>query len=259
MRFLVCALFIATLLGSAQARASSAATSPSAPQECLIKNTEQPGKCVIDAAALARSVVNYGDSTRLKAMIARARAGKPINYVAIGGSVTQGAWATLPCAKYASRVDLWLEATFPNSKITYVNAGIGQTDSAFGLKRVDKDVISHHPDLVIVEFDVNDKWEKASTDSYRSLVKKILDQPNHPAVIMLAVMDRKGQNAQDWHMPVATEFNLPYLSEKNALLPLIQNGQLNGEDVTADAVHPNDLGHHVLAQLVAYRLLSNLN
>lgn len=254
MRILLASALALSFLLPIQAHAAAA---KDAAHPCLIKNTEEPGKCVVDATVLDHAVVNYGDSKRIKAMIAKGRAGKPISYVAIGGSVTQGAWATLPCAKFASRIDLWLKQTFPKSKVHYVNAGIGQTDSAYGLKRVKGDVLAYRPDLVIVDFDVNDAWQKESTESYRTLVKTILDSPTHPAVILLAVMDRNGNSAQDWHMPVAKEFNLPYLSEKNALLPLVKSGDLKLEDVTADAIHPNDLGHHVLAQFIAYRILSD--
>jgi lysophospholipase L1-like esterase len=91
------------------------------------------------------------------------------------------------------------------------------------------------------------------------LVQQILDAPSHPAVVLLAVMDRTGHSAQDWHIPVQQEFNLPYVSEKNALLPEEQAGTLAATEITADAVHPNDLGHEVLAELVAYRLQSAMH
>ena len=39
---------------------------------------------------------------------------------------------------------------------TLINAGIGATDSDYGCLRVQRDVLSQNPDLVIVEFAVND-------------------------------------------------------------------------------------------------------
>lgn len=237
---------------------SDAVAAPVAKAACYITDTVS-SKCIVDAGVLNRSVVNYGDDGRIKAVMDKARSGQPIVIAAIGGSVTQGAWCTQPQFCYVNRVFGWWQATFPQSKMTLINAGIGQTDSTFGAQRVQKDVLAYNPDFVIVDFDVNDQWDSNSTASYRDLVQQILSSPSHPAVVLLAVMDRSGHNAQDWHVPVEQEFNLPYVSEKNALLPEEQSGALNAVDVTQDAIHPNDLGHSVLAELVAYRLQSAMH
>lgn len=244
---------------AAAATAAPAPTPAKAAQPCYVSDAKANPACIVDAAALNRSVVNYGDDARIKAVLAKAAAGQPITVAAIGGSVTQGAWCTEPQYCYVGRVFGWWQATFPQSKMTLINAGIGQTDSAFGAQRVQNDVLRYNPDFVVVDFDVNDQWNSNSTASYRDLVQQILNAPSHPAVVMLAVMDRSGHNAQDWHVPVMQEFNLPYVSEKNALLPEEQSGALNAVDITQDAVHPNDLGHEVLAELVAYRLQSAMH
>lgn len=240
--------------GSSGGSTTAASTKPA--QVCFIKDGNS---CIVDAAVLDRAVVNYGDDTRIKAVLAKAKSGQPITIAAIGGSVTQGAWCTQQQFCYVNRVFGWWQATFPQSKMTLINAGIGQTDSKFGAQRVQHDVLQYNPDFVMVDFDVNDAWNSDSTASYRDLMQQILGAPSHPAVVMLAVMDRSGHNAQDWHMPVMQEFNLPYVSEKNALLPLEQSGALNAVDITTDAVHPNDLGHEVLGELVAYRLQSAMH
>lgn len=263
--FMVCAALLLSACGgggggsSTQASASSSGNTVKPAQPCYVSDAKANPTCIVDAAVLNRSVVNYGDDTRIKAVLAKAAAGQPITIAAIGGSVTQGAWCTEPKYCYVNRVFGWWQATFPQSKMTLINAGIGQTDSAFGAQRVQNDVLSYSPDLVMVDFDVNDQWNSNSTVSYRDLVQQILNAPSHPALVMLAVMDRSGHNAQDWHMPVMQEFNLPYVSEKNALLPEEQSGALNAIDITQDAVHPNDLGHEVLAELVAYRLQSAMH
>ena len=254
--FAVGFLSLLSACGGGGGSSDPAPASKPAQSSCYIQDGST---CMVDASVLNRSVVNYGDDTRLKAVIAKAQAGQPLTIAAIGGSVTQGAWCTQPKFCYVNRVFGWWQATFPQSKMTLINAGIGQTDSAFGAQRVQHDVLQYNPDFVIVDFDVNDAWNSASTDSYRDLVNQILNAPSHPAVVMMAVMDRSGHNAQDWHVPVEQEFNLPYVSEKNALLPEEQAGTLNAVDITQDAVHPNDLGHAVLAELVAYRLQSAMH
>ncbi|MDR7005813.1 hypothetical protein [Paraburkholderia strydomiana] len=55
------------------------------------------------------------------------------------------------------------------------------------------------------------------------------------------------------------EFHLPYISDKNALLQEEQSGQMAAVDITQDPIHSNDLGHEVLAELIAYRLQSAMH
>ena len=71
------------------------------------------------------------------------------------------------------------------SKIPLINAGITSTDSAYGAQRVQSDVLQYHPDLVMIDFDVNDAWNSASTDGYQDLVQQVLAAPLHPAIVML--------------------------------------------------------------------------
>ena len=45
---------------------------------------------------------------------------------------------------------------FPDTEVNYVNAGIGATNSYLAVHRVDNDLLAHKPDVVVVEFSVND-------------------------------------------------------------------------------------------------------
>src|SRR5690348_9805017 len=88
--------------------------------ECFIPSPKAPQTCVVDAETLNRSVVQYGDDSRLWRVFQKAEAGKPIVVAAIGGSITQGAWATAQDKNYVSRVFGWWQATFPQSKMKLV-------------------------------------------------------------------------------------------------------------------------------------------
>jgi len=103
------------------------------------------------------------DNTALAAVMKKAEAGEPVTIAAIGGSITQGSISngakdsqvkTKSC--YADIFFAWWKETFPQSEITVVNAGIGATDSYLGVHRVQEDVLDYHPDLVLVEYSVND-------------------------------------------------------------------------------------------------------
>src|ERR1035438_7199360 len=74
-----------------------------------------------------------------------------------GGSITAGAGASKSeQTSYRALTTKWFRNTFPKAKITEVNAAIGGTGSDLGAFRCRKDLLDHHPDLVFVEFAVND-------------------------------------------------------------------------------------------------------
>ena len=91
-----------------------------------------------------------GNRARLAKVFKKAQAGEPITVAYLGGSITQGSSAG-PTTCYAFLTTKWLEEKFPESKITYVNAGIGATGSYIGVFRTDRDVLSQNPDLVFID------------------------------------------------------------------------------------------------------------
>ena len=101
-------------------------------------------------------IVNRGNWCRIKQVMRKALRGEPITIGFLGGSITQGCNSSIPETCYAYRVYKWWKEKFPNSDITYVNAGIGGTTSQFGVARVDDDLLSKNIDFTTVEFSVND-------------------------------------------------------------------------------------------------------
>lgn len=208
------------------------------------------GKKVDQAnAILDRSVANLGDTARIQHVLAKARRGENIVVGAIGGSITDGGHVR-PGARYGKRVTTWFQKTFPKAAAKYVNAGVGATGSDFGALRAQRDLLRHKPDLVIVEFAVNEPNEKASAESMEGLVRQILKQPNHPAVIMLFTMRKTGKNSQEWQGKVGMHYDVPMVSYRDALWPEIEAGRMSWKFVTVDSVHPNTKGHEYMAKFV---------
>ena len=202
------------------------------------------------AEAYARALVSEGNTARLQRVLEKAREGKPIVVGVIGGSITQGAKASKPELKYGALVAQWWRTNFPNSKVEFVNAGIGATGSNYGALRVGRDLLAKNPDFIVVEYAVNDGNVKESAETLEGLVRQILKAPNQPAVVMLFTMNKSGGNAQEWHSKVGAHYGIPMVSFRDALWPEIQAGKLKWEDVEADEVHPNDRGHAYAAEFV---------
>lgn len=69
----------------------------------------------------------------------------------------------------------------------FIKAGVGGTPSELGMIRFDRDVLrdGQQPDIVVIEFAVNDEGDETEGDCYESLVRKVLNLPWKPAVILL--------------------------------------------------------------------------
>lgn len=80
---------------------------------------------------------------RLKNCMRRAAKGERLTIGFFGGSITQGCAASDHERCYAYRVFDWWRRTFPKADMTYVNGGIGGTDSHFGVSRVWQDLLTH--------------------------------------------------------------------------------------------------------------------
>ena len=201
-----------------------------------------------------QSLVSTGDLSRVWQVMAKAQRGEKITVAVIGGSITAGAKATKTEKRYGNLVADWWRQTFPKADVTFVNAGIGATGSNFGALRAPRDLLSHHPDFVVVEYGVNDGNTQAAAETLEGLIRQILKQPNRPAVVQLFMMHTDGGNAQEWHGKVGTHYHLPIVSYRDALWPEIQAKRIVWDAVMADGVHPNDPGHACAAEFVNHWL-----
>ena len=199
---------------------------------------------------VARALVSGGNPARLQRVLAQARRGEAMTVGVIGGSITQGARASRADLNYGSLLAAWWRQAFPGLQVTFRNAGIGATGSNLGAHRVQADLLAHAPDLVVVEYAVNDAPDQASAETLEGLVRQVLKHPRQPAVILLFTMHRNGGNAQAWHGKVGAHYGLPMVSFRDAVWPEIEAGRLKWEDVEADEVHPNDVGHCLCADLI---------
>jgi lysophospholipase L1-like esterase len=209
-----------------------------------------PPSTAFSADIVARSHVSTGDPARLQRVFAKARRGEPITIGFIGGSITHGQASTSPERSFAVLVSNWWSTRFPQSHVTVVNAGLNGTDSTFGVLRAQRDLLSHHPDFVLVEFGVNDHSDLAHAQTYEGLVRQILADPDQPAVMLLFLMHHAGDSAQDFQEPIGKQYGLPMVSYRDALWPEITAGRLKWNDITNEVIHPNDRGHAAIGQFV---------
>jgi lysophospholipase L1-like esterase len=202
-----------------------------------------------------QSICNRGNLYRLKQAMKCAQNGQDLTVGFIGGSITQGSLSSAPEYAYAYLVYQWWQEQFPLSHITYVNAGIGGTTSHFGAARVDKDLLEQRPQVVFVEFSVNDESTEHFLETYEGLVRHIYQMPWKPAVILISnVYYNNGANAQLQHAKVGRHYELPHISMQSTIYPAVRDGYIANRDITPDDLHPNDVGHALVASVITYFL-----
>ncbi len=207
--------------------------------------------------ALKASGMRMGNNVRLKKVIERAQAGEQITIGTMGGSITEGAGAATYQECWASRFAVRFGTTYGvdgGSNVTLVNAGVGGTPSTFGYMRFRRDIIDRvpetdpdgYPDLVIIEFAVNDWGEPSGHRCFESMVKEVLQQPNEPAVIILFSMRNDGWNLQGELRKIGDVYDLMMVSVSDGIYPHIDK-EIAKDEFFFDEYHPNSTGHRIMA------------
>ncbi len=193
----------------------------------------------------------WRDTTRLQNVMRRAAAGEDAAIGFLGGSITQGSLASGPEKCYAALTFDWWQGHFPSSKARYINAGIGGTTSHYGAARAEDDLLSYRPDLVFVEFSVNDTDDSHFMETYEGLIRRIWNCDWQPAVVLIhnRFYDT-GASAQPVHDRIGRHYGLPRVCVGDVLWGKLQTGELTAEEVTPDGLHPNDRGHRMIAEMI---------
>lgn len=220
--------------------------------------------CAAYQEMLQKSLVQTGNNARLKTALERAKRGEEITIAFIGGSITQGAGAVPINTKcYAWQTFegfCCLAGKGVDENIHYIKAGVGGTPSELGMIRFERDVLrdgSKLPDIVIVEFAVNDEGDETQGNCYESLVRKILSLPNSPAVILLFSVFADDWNLQDRLKAVGERYRLPMVSVRDAVTPQfrLKPGEgrvLSKNQFFYDMFHPTNAGHTVMSDCLTY-------
>ena len=196
--------------------------------------------------------------TRLKNLMKRAANGESLVIGFLGGSITQGSLSSTPKNCYAYLVYEWWKKSFPNAAFSFVNGGIGGTTSHYGGARAWKDVLCYRPDIVTVDFSVNDDANKFFEETYEGTLRRLLAAPSAPAVVVLNnVFYDTGKNAQDYHNRIADHYGIPHVSIKDTVYPDVESGKIVRADITPDNLHPNDKGHRLVADEIC-KLLDSI-
>ncbi|GEP98192.1 SGNH/GDSL hydrolase family protein [Chitinophaga cymbidii] len=208
--------------------------------------------CLLHTACYAQQALQPGKG--LNAFFAKLESGKPVVVAYLGGSITAA-------PGYRVQTEKWLRSAYPASTIKTINAGVGGTGSSLGAFRLDADVLPHQPDLVFVEFAVNDNGGDSLTicRAMEGIVRKIkTHDPQTDICFLYTINEPMVAGFQKGVLPasmrymqvIADYYGLPSINLGWDVLRLVEAGKLafRGEQqgriaFTRDGTHPTDEGH----------------
>ncbi|MBO4216761.1 MAG: hypothetical protein J5940_02325 [Clostridia bacterium] len=177
--------------------------------------------------------------------------------VFFGASITVGASASQhDLYSWRALTTKWLRESFPDCEVTAINSSIGGTASDFAVFRVEDDVIKHSPDLVFVEFCTNDSTLNGCTLFEETIIRRIRNALPRTDAVMVRLLQRRmhekllrGEYCESYlsYETLAKRYGLEFLDLGAALYSHIENGDGDYGTYTKDDVHPNDVGHAILA------------
>ena len=178
----------------------------------------------------------------------------------LGGSITEGAGSSPPSNRYATLVtNEFFQASRTNgAKVTEINGGVGGTGAALGLQRINKDITYANPDIVFVEFAVNDSGtaEASLKNSMENIVRQLQSLPKIPEIIFLYTTCLAHDNvtrAASYMSQVAKAYNIPEIDLNTFIWDGVEKGIYVWDQtdlkntLTGDNTHPNNKGYRVYA------------
>lgn len=201
---------------------------------------------MIPAALQAEIAANAVCSVGPRADWARILGQKQISAAFIGGSVTQGYMNlhVLESAYPAITADALREMGYDVQCTICAEAGM---DSLAGNVLADSVIMPKHPDLVVLEFAINETTLQHSVLSFESLLRRLVSLPEHPVVCVLIMRNANDYSCESFMLPMAEHYGLPCISVRRGLNPAIGAGSLTWEDFADREGHPNPDGHALLA------------
>ncbi len=182
----------------------------------------------------------------------------------LGGSITAGVGATDPeSTSWRALTTRWFQERFPGVEVREIDASLKGTGSELAAYRVEADLLRHRPEIIFVEFAVNDHRQPpakiiASMEGLIRRTRRII--PWTEIIIVLTTMRslaerHSGKTPSAFaHEKVAKHYEIPTVDVGGTLVSLIESREATWESLTVDGCHPTDQGHSIYARKVRSEL-----
>jgi len=183
--------------------------------------------------------------------------GEEVIIAAFGDSLTYG-WMTE--RGYLDYLKSMLKKKFPGSSFRLINRGVPGDTAKDGLRRIDNDVISIKPDLVLIQFALNDAYTGFTTGEFRenidSLISKIRETTSSEIALLTSVplLDPyENKTALEFYRKIiesGDKNNIPVVCVHRYWETKISSGIMHSLLVQGDGIHPTEKGYELMAEAV---------
>lgn len=227
------------------------------------------------AAAVAFAAQD-GLAGSLATFCQRAEKGERLTVAFLGGSLTWGANASDPNrTSWRALVGERLERRYPSAHFKFVDAAIGATDSQLGVFRLERDVLPYKPDIVFMEWLVNDYEHPCNNNascSYEGIVRMLLARlPDCvPVQVLLprraTIEEPDGTKLKRWdeHKRIGAAYGLVCADVLGEMRRRHAAGEIDLDKVwptwpalEGDMTHPHDYGYGVYADIIWDQVFEN--
>lgn len=176
-----------------------------------------------------------------------------------GGSITEGSGASEPSKRsWRALTTSWFRQRYPDCEIAEIQAAIGGTGSDLGAYRCRTDLLRGEPDLVFIEFAVNDhaKDEQLILRSMEGIVRQIWHHNANVDLVFVYTITKNMAETYEFdiaprtlvlHQKIADYYEIPSINLGKKLWQYVGTGLSTWEELLPDAVHPSDKGYRLYA------------
>lgn len=221
--------------------------------------TDDPDEDPVYKQTRENSVLSTGNNARIKKAIAKARAGEEVNIGYIGGSITEGAaadpnencYASLSAKAFGERYGV-----NGGENVHFVNAGMSGTPSSLGIVRYERDIVGKlgkAPDILFIEFAVNDYGECTNGGAYEGLIRRGLKSGSAVVLIFSIFKGSKTDSnrvMESSYIPYGEHYDLPMVSMGDAVKERLSEDGFTDWYYASDGMHPTNDGHKLMADCV---------
>ena len=173
----------------------------------------------------------------------------------IGGSVTSGTGSSDESSKSWRAITKKYISSLTGAKVSEVNAALGGTGSYLGAARFENKVLSENPDLLFIEFAINDHYNGFSDNQIKANLEymiRALYAKNPYADIVIALVTNTSYLGRQYgtymvHKEVADHYNIPIVDLGGELYNRNEGAV---SQYFADSVHPNDDGYKQYGEIM---------
>jgi len=202
-------------------------------------------------------VIEMERKTKPVNTIKKLLSGLPVVMVALGDSLTYG-W--MVDKGYLDFLGEMIGEKFPDSRFSLINCGMPAGTADNGLYRLQRDVLKHNPDCVLVQFGINDAFSGYPPEEFRDNIAKIVSgiKENTVAEMVLVTsvcLENKNDNTRVKRYygqleQLADRQGLPLVKVHEYWEDRISEGSRFDDLVQSDRVHPVSLGYRFMAEAV---------